>query len=114
MDGMKFSTPTISVSMEVFVFIFCFVGRTIGNPRPKDKPPPECPHILGWTANYASNHHFKIPLPLSLRVSEGLIVTMRCYIRCIHLAQSSSPGARTLVVVNAMGVQVSGLALLAA
>ena len=43
MSGMKLSTTTISVSVELFVLIFCFLKLTIGNPRPKDKPTPECP-----------------------------------------------------------------------
>ena len=57
-SGMKSSTPTISVSVEIFVLIFYFVELTIGNPRPKDNPPPECSRILGWTANNSSTHHF--------------------------------------------------------
>ena len=70
MAGMKSSTPTISVSVEPFVLIFYFMELTIGNPRPKDKTPTEFPRILGWTANYASNHNFKTPLPLVLRVNK--------------------------------------------
>ena len=114
MAGMKLSTPTIYVSMELFVLIFFFVELMIGNPRPKDNPPPECPRILGWTANNASTHHFKIPLPLALRVSESLLVPLRYRIRCTNLAQSYLLGARTLVVRNVMDVQVSGLSLLVA
>jgi hypothetical protein len=41
MAGMKSSAPTISVSVELRVFIFCFVELTIGNTRPSDSPPPE-------------------------------------------------------------------------
>ena len=72
MSGMKSSTPIISVSMELFVLIFYFVDLTIGNPCPKDKPPTECPRILGWTENDAFTHYFKSPLTLALRVSEIL------------------------------------------
>ena len=35
MAGMKSSMHTISVSVELFVMIFCFVELTIGNPHPK-------------------------------------------------------------------------------
>ena len=112
MAGMKSSPPKISVPMEIFVLIFCFLELTIGNPRPKNKPPPKCPLILGWTANDASTHHFKIPLPLALRFSERLIVPLRYPIRCTNLSKPSSPGARTLVIRNAMAVQISGIYLL--
>ena len=49
MAGMKSSTPTVSVSVNFFVLIFCFMELTIMNLLPKDKPLPECPCILGWT-----------------------------------------------------------------
>ena len=114
MAGMKSSTPTIFVSVELFVLIFCFVELTIGNPHPKDKPPLECTHTLLWTVKYASTHHFKITLPLALRVSNSLLVPLMYCIRCTNLAQSSSSGAYALVVRNAMDVQVSGLELLVA
>ena len=113
-SGMKPSTATISVSMEIFVLSFCFVELTIGNPHPKDKTPPECPLILGWTANDASTHHLKIPFPLVLRVSEILCVPLMYHIRCTNSTQSSLLGAHTLVVINTMAVQVSSLALLVA
>ena len=77
MAGMKSSTPKISVSVELFVVIFCFVELTIGNPRLKDKPPLEYTRILGWNAKDSSTLHFKIPLPLELRVSEILLVPLR-------------------------------------
>ena len=112
MSGMKSSTPTISISVEIFVLIFCFVEITIGNPRPKDKSPPEWPRIIGWTTNDASTQHFKIPLTLALRFSESLRVPLRYFIRCTNLAQSSYSGDRTFVVRNAIAVQVSGLSLL--
>jgi hypothetical protein len=51
---------------------FLLVELTMGNPRPKDSPPPECPRMLGCTANDASTHHFRMPLPLALRIS-GII-----------------------------------------
>jgi hypothetical protein len=48
--------PTISDSVELWVLSFCLVKLTMGNPLPKDRPPPLCPHMLGWIANAASTH----------------------------------------------------------
>ena len=109
---MKSSTPMISVYMELSVLSFYFVEPPIGNPRPKDKNPTECTLILVWTANGASTHNFKIPLPLSLRVSESLRVLLMYHIRCTNLSQLSLSGARDLVLRNTMDVQVSGIYLL--
>ena len=106
MAGMKLSTPAISVSVEHFMLIFYFVELTIGNPRPKDNPPLECPHILVLTANNASTHHFKISLSLELRVRESLLVTLRYYIRCTDFSQSYLLDACTIFVRYAMYVQV--------
>ena len=112
--GMKSSAPTISVSVELRVFSFCLVELTIGNPLPKDSPPPECPRMFGWTANDASTHHFRMPLPLALRIRGIDRVPLRYFMRWLSFFQSSLSGARTLVVRNAMAVQVSGLARLVA
>ena len=54
----------------------------------------------------------KIPLLLVLRFSESLRVTLLSCIRCTNLSQSSLSGARTLVVINTMEIQVSGISLL--
>ena len=79
------------------------------NLRPKDNPPPEFPRMLGWTENYASTHHFKIPRLLVLRISGSVRVPLMCIIMWTILSQTSRSGARTLVVRNARAVQVSGL-----
>ena len=79
--GMKSSAPTISVSVELRVLSFCLVELTMGNPLPKDNPPPECPRMLGWTANDASTHHFKMPLALALRISGSMRVPLRYFIK---------------------------------
>ena len=113
-SGMKSSAPTISVSVKLRVLSFCFVELTMGNPRPKDNPPPECPRMLGWTANNVSTHHFKIPIPLALRISGSVRVPLMYLIMWTILAQLSSSGAQTIVVGNATAVQVSGLASLVA
>ena len=108
-SGMESSTPNIFVSVELFMLIFCLVDLTIENPRPKDDPRLEYSHILEWTANNGSTRHFKIPLPLTLRVSENMHVPLIYCIKWTRLAQSSSLGARTTVVKNEMAVQVYGL-----
>ena len=65
---MKLSTPTISYSVELLVFNFCFVEDEIGNPVPIDIPPPEFPLISRWTPYDTSTHHLNIPVPLALSV----------------------------------------------
>ena len=110
--GMKSSVPTISVSVELWVLSFCLVELTMGNPLPKDSPPPECPCMLGWTANEASTHHFRMPLLLALSVNGSLHVPLRYFIRCDNLCHSSLSGSCTLMVKNVMDVHVSGLACL--
>ena len=114
MAGMKSSAPTISVSVELFVLSFCFVELTMGNPRPIDRPPPEFPRMFGWTAKDASTQHFKMPLPLALKIRGIVRVPLMYLIRWTILVQSSLSGSRTLVVKNAITVQVSGLSQLVA
>jgi hypothetical protein len=108
-SGTKSSAPRISVSVELLVLSFCLVELTIGNPRPKDRPPPQCPRMLGWKANDASTHHFKMSLPLALTVSGIARVPMMYLIRWTNLVQISLSAYHTIVVTNAIAVQVSGL-----
>ena len=114
MAGIKLSTPTFSVCLEIFVLIFSFLVLKIGNIRQKDNPHSECPWILGWSANDASTHHFKISLPLAQIVSGRLLVPLRYCIRFTNLSQLSSLVTHTLVVRNVMAVKVSNLTLLLA
>jgi hypothetical protein len=86
----------------------------MGNPRTKDSPPPQCPRMLGCTANGASTHHFRMPLPLSLRISGIMRAPLMYLIKWTNLVQSSLSGAHTLVVKNTIAVQVSDLARLVA
>jgi hypothetical protein len=109
MAGMKSSAPKISVSVELRVLSFCLVELTMGNPHPRDNPPLECPRMLGCTANDASTHHFRVPLPLALRISGIVRVPLMYLIKWTKLFQLSMSGAHTLVVRNAIAVQVSGL-----
>ena len=111
---MKSSAPTSSVSVEMRVLSFCFVELTMGYLLLNDNPPPECPRMLGWIANNASTHHFKIPPPLALRISGSVRVPLMYLTMWTILAQLSRSGAQTLVVRNATAVQVSGLARLVA
>jgi hypothetical protein len=85
----------------------------MGNPRPKDAPSGVPTHV-GMDANDASTHHFKIPLPLSLKISGIIRVSLMYLIRWTNLVQPSVSGSRTLIVKNAITVQVSGLARLVA
>jgi hypothetical protein len=75
----------------------------------EDSPPPECPHIFGCTANDASTHHLRIPLPSALNTNGSLRVSIRYFIRCASFLRSSWSGALTLVLKNATEVLVSGL-----
>ena len=111
-SGIKSSSPTSPVSVELRVTSFCFVELTMGNMRPKDNPPPEFPHMLGWTENYASTQHFKITLLLALRISSIVRVPLMYLIIWPILSRLSRSGARTLVVRNVAAVQVYGLARL--
>jgi hypothetical protein len=86
----------------------------MGNLRPKNRPPPECPRMLGWIASDASTHHFKMPLPLALKISGIVQVPLLYLIRWTNLVQSSLSDSRTLIVKNAIAVQVSRLARLVA
>ena len=88
---------------------FFFVELTMGNPCPKDNPPPEYPRMLVWTENDASTHYFKIPLPLVLIISGRVRVPLIYLIMCTILSQFSKFGACTLVIRNKTSVQVSGL-----
>ena len=106
---MKSSDPTSSVSVDLWELSFCFVELIMGNPLPKDNPPLEFPHILGWTESDASTHHFKIPLLLALRIRDSVRMPLVYIIMWTILAQSSRSGARNLVIRNATPVQVSCL-----
>ena len=55
--GIKLSIPTTYLYLDIFVLSFFLVEFTFGNPRPKDKPPPECPRILVCTKNYANTDY---------------------------------------------------------
>ncbi len=112
--GVKSLAPTISDSVELWVLSFCLVELTMGYPLPKDRLPLLCPRMLGWTANAASTHHFKMPVLMALRISGSVRVPLRYFIRWTSLIQSSLSDACTCVVKNAVAVQVSDLACLVA
>jgi hypothetical protein len=112
--GMKSLAPTISDSVELRVLSFCLVKLTRRNPLCKDRPLPLCSCMLEWTANAASIHHFKMPVPLALRIRGRMHVPLRYFIRWTSFLQSSLLGAHTLIIMNAIAVQVLGLAHLVA
>jgi hypothetical protein len=103
------SAPAIFVSVELLVLSSCLVELAMGNTRPKDRPPLECPRMLGWTVNDESTHHFKMPLQLALKIIGIVRVPLMYLLMWTNLVQSSLSGSRTLVVKNAIAVQVSGL-----
>jgi hypothetical protein len=76
---MRSSAPMISDPIELQVLSFCLVELTMGNPLPKDRPPPHFPCMLGWTANAASTHHFEMPVPLTLRISGSVCASELCH-----------------------------------
>jgi hypothetical protein len=55
----------------------------------------ECPHMLGCTANDASTHHFKMPLPLALSIS-GIVRVPLMYL--IKWTNFSSRTCRVLAL----------------
>jgi hypothetical protein len=59
-----------------------------GKSCPKDSPPPECPLMLRWTSNDATTHHFRMLLPLALRISGSVRVPLRYFIKSTNLFQS--------------------------
>jgi hypothetical protein len=77
---MKLSAPTIPIP-EIQVLSFYLVKLMMGNPLPKDRPPPQYPHMLGWTANAVSTHHLKMPVLLALRISGSMCMPLRYFIR---------------------------------
>ena len=60
--GMKSSTLTNSVSVELRVFRFCFIESDIGKTIPIQRPLTERPCIFGWTPYDPSIHHFDTPV----------------------------------------------------
>jgi hypothetical protein len=96
MTGMKSSSATIFVSVELQVLSFCLVELTMGNPCPRDNPPLECPRMLGCTTQ--DQRHCASASDLSHQMDQFF--------------QSSLSGAPTLVARNAIAVQVSNLARL--
>jgi hypothetical protein len=59
--GKASCTPTISVSVELLVFIFCFIHNVIAAPSPKVNPAPVCPRISRCTPCDASTNQVRNP-----------------------------------------------------
>ena len=110
--GIKLSTATISLSVELRVFSLCLVDLSKGNPIPMVIVPPVCPFISGCTANNASTYQLKTPVPSAASISGNSRVLRRYSTKWQSLRQSSMSGPLTLVVRNAMLRDMSSLALL--
>ncbi len=104
--------PTNLLSVELFVFNFCFHEATMGNPQPIVNPPPVWQCMFGCTANKASTYHINSPSFSALRTRGQSWSPLKYSIRWHNFSQSSVSGALTLLVRNAMFRQVSGLACL--
>ena len=105
--GIQSSTAKISVSVDIFVFRFCFVELAMVSTLIIDRPPPVRTLIFGWTVNDPSIHHFSMPLPLALSIICRFLVPLLYFIRWTNLSQLSLAGSFTLVVKNLIAVQVS-------
>ncbi len=110
MIGIISLMATNLLSVELFVFNFCFHEATMGNPWPIVNPPPVWPHMFGCTANEASMYRIHSPSFSALRIRGQSWSPLKYSFRWHNFSQSSVSGALTLVVRNAMFRQVSSLA----
>ncbi len=111
--GIKSSTGTISLYVELRVLSLCLVDLSKGNPVPMVIAQPVCPFISGCTANDASTYQLKTPVPSAASINGNPRVLRRYSTKWQSLRQSSLSNPLTLVVRNAMLRDISGLALLA-
>ena len=100
------------LSVELRVLTLCFVELTIGKPRPIINAPPVRPLMLACTAKLALTYQLRIPVPSAPNINGKFTVAQKYSIRCLSLFQSSTSGACTLVVRNAIANNASVLALL--
>ena len=110
--GIRSSTATISLSVELRVLSLCFVDLSKGNPLPMVIAPPVCPLISGCTANDASTYQLRTPVLSPPSINGNSRVAQRYSITWRSLHQSSMLGPLTLVVRIAIASDMSGLALL--
>ena len=108
--GIKSSTATISVSVELCMFSFCFVEPKIGKNIPIDRTQPVCSLMFQCTDNDPSIQHFSMQLVLALRINGMFLVTLIYFIIWANLDQSKLLGSITLLVRNEIALQVSSLA----
>ncbi len=99
--------PTISVSVEFFVFNFCLVEELDTAPRPRVKMAPVCPWQLPCDWCEASTYHQMIERDSAKRVSLREQVLWRYVKTHLSFPQSSSSGCFTLVVRKETGVWIS-------
>ena len=102
-------TPTTSASVELLVFIFCFVLMDIGHPLPIGIVAPVWLRMFGCTAYEASIHQLITLLPSASNVNLSSLVSRRNRRQRPIFFPSSSSGSCTLVHKNEMARSKSGL-----
>ncbi len=98
--GIKSSTATISLSVELHVFSLCLVDLSKGNPVPMVIAPPVCPFISGCTLNDASTYQLKTPVPLAASINSNPCKLRRYSTKWQSLRQMSMSGPLTLAAGN--------------
>ena len=67
-------TPISFPSVDLFPFIFCFLGNIYSATLPRDIISPMCPRNYSCTAYEASTHHFTTDISPTLKVSFNYLV----------------------------------------
>ena len=109
--GIASSTPTSLFSVELRVFIFCFLEKLIRAPFPRVIPPHVCPLQSQWTPCDASICHFALARLFTVSRNLSRRLPLRYCSTLFTFPQSSSSGALTLVVRIATAVWMSLRAL---
>ena len=97
-DGISWSTPKNSYSVELLVLSFWFLDTEIGYPCPIVSPPPVSTLILGFTTFDPSMYHLSIPLLYELRIRDTYLVPLTYSNKCTIFVQSLWSGSLHLVV----------------
>ena len=93
---MQSSAATSSASVELLVFIFCFLEIDITAPSPIVILPPVWLLKSGWTAKAASTNHVIILVLFADKVSGIVLVPFKYFTKQSNLAASVKLGAFTL------------------
>ena len=84
------STPISSPSVELFLYIFCFVENLDTDTFPKDIISPICPQQSSCTMYKTSTHHFTTDMSPTLNVSFSSLVPLRYFNTRFSFTQASS------------------------